>query len=342
MFDQIDFEYADSLARQALDHMSKHKVPASPDNFAIWFQYAARSDSNLSKTIDVLIGNRKPFTEQTNRDLVRLFILGDQQAAMSEKVRELVHGARNLLAGAIDDQSAQISKLEHVATQASQHDPKSLLAVLLDELLNANTRAAKLEASFSKTCQELDQVKETLARADQSAKTDALTGLANRRGLDERLKASQMRAMESGKPLTILLLDIDHFKRFNDKYGHQVGDQVLRLVASVFKEHLREEDFPARYGGEEMFAILEDTSLGVGKTTAERIRCKIAERKMHKRSTGEDLGLITASIGLAEFRAGETLGEMVERADRALYQAKRTGRNRTVTELELDADIAAA
>lgn len=160
-FDQIDFDYVAPLARKALDHMSRHDAPASPDNFVIWIQYVTSLDSNPNKTMDVLIGNRKPFTEQTNRDLVRLFLLGNQQAAMSEKIRELVHGARNLLAGVIDDQRAQISELENLVTQASEHNLKSLLAILLDELLNANTRATKLEACFSKTCQELDQVKET-------------------------------------------------------------------------------------------------------------------------------------------------------------------------------------
>ena len=340
-FDSIEFDYAASLAKQALEHMNKHKVPPSPDNFQIWFKYAARSSVDLNRTIDVLIGNRKPFSEQTNSELVRIFLLGNDRGDIPDKVRSLVNRAKELLTNAIDSQNAQILSLRDVAAQADLTDPKALISNLLDELLRATSRAQNLEASFTSATQELDKVRETLARSDQNARTDALTGLANRRGLDERLHAAQIRAMESGDALSILLIDIDHFKRFNDTYGHQVGDQVLRLAAGVFKEQLRESDFPARYGGEELIGVLDSTELSTARAIAERVRRKIAERRMHRRSTGEELGAITVSIGVAEFRPGESIGDLVERADQALYQPKRSGRNRTMTEVDLDGDIAA-
>jgi diguanylate cyclase len=147
--------------------------------------------------------------------------------------------------------------------------------------------------------------------------------------------------METGGALSVLLIDIDYFKQFNDTYGHQVGDQVLRLTAGVFRDLLREADFAARYGGEELIGVLEGASLKTARDIAERIRVTVAERKMRKRSTGEELGAITVSIGVAEFQPGESIGDLVERADRALYQAKRSGRNRTATELDLEDDLAA-
>lgn len=321
--------------------MSRHGVPPNPDNFSIWFRYAARSSAELNKTIDVLISNRKTFDEQTNRDLVSICLLGGHRADLSDTVRDLVNSARGMLTSAIDDQNAHILALEGFAVQASEDDPKSMISKLVDELLKASSRATTLEAGFARTSRELDKVRESLARSDQSARTDALTGLSNRRGLDEELRAAQVRAMESGSPLSVLLMDIDHFKRFNDTYGHQVGDQVLRLAAGVFKEQLRDSDFPARYGGEEMIGVLENTKLDAARAIAERIRRKISERKMTKRSTGEGLGIISVSIGVAEFRPGEPIGDLIERADRALYQAKRTGRNRTVTETEIADDVAA-
>lgn len=335
-FEFIDLDYAVSLSKQALDYMSRHRVPPSPDNFAIWFRYAARSSAELNKTIDVLIGNRKSFDEQVNRDLVRIYLAGDQPADVSSKVRDLVISARTLLTSAIDDQTVHISALRDLSAQASQGDPNVLISKLVDELLKATSRATRLESNFFKTSQELDQAREALARSDESARTDSLTGLSNRRGLDEQMKAAQMRVMEAGAPLSIMLVDIDHFKRFNDTHGHQIGDQVLRLVAGAFKEQLREDDFPARYGGEEMIAVLENTKLETARAIAERVRNKISERKMTKRSTGEELGKLSVSIGVAEFRLGESIGDLVERADRALYQAKRTGRDRTVAETELE------
>jgi len=340
-FDSIDFDYADSLAKQAMDLMSKYRVPPSPDNFSIWFRYAARSSAELNKTIDVLIGNRRPFDEATNRDLVRIYLLGDQQGDLSDKIRKLVHSARDLLTSAIDDQKVQIKTLHDVSIRADQADPKFLIGNLLDELLKATSRAKTLEISFVKTSHELDKMRETLARSDQSAKTDPLTGLANRRGLDEKLHAAQIRAMERGDALSILLVDIDHFKRFNDTYGHRVGDQVLRLTAGMFRQQLRHSDFAARYGGEELIGVLEDADLKTTQAIAERIRVAVCERKVRKRSTGEDLGAITVSIGVAEFQPGESVTDLIERADRALYCAKHAGRNRTATELDLEGDQAA-
>jgi diguanylate cyclase len=340
-FDSIDFDYADSLAKQAMDLMSKYRVPPSPDNFSIWFRYAARSSAELNKTIDVLIGNRRPFDEATNRDLVRIYLLGDQQGDLSDKIRKLVHSARDLLTSAIDDQKAQIKTLHDVSIRADQADPKFLIGNLLDELLKATSRAKTLEIGFVKTSHELDKMRETLARSDQSAKTDPLTGLANRRGLDEKLHAAQIRAMERGDALSILLVDIDHFKRFNDTYGHRVGDQVLRLTAGMFRQQLRHSDFAARYGGEELIGVLEDADLKTTQAIAERIRVAVCERKVRKRSTGEDLGAITVSIGVAEFQPGESVTDLIERADRALYCAKHAGRNRTATELDLEGDQAA-
>jgi len=341
IFDSLDLDYAGSLARQAMDLMSQHRIPPSPDNFSIWFQYVARSSTELNRTIDVLIGNGKTFDDVINRDLVRTYLIGGQQANLSDKIGGLVSSAKELLASAIDDQNTQIKTLQDVSTQAEIADPKALIGSLLDELLKATSRAKNLEIGFDKTSQELDELRETLAQSDRSAKTDPLTGLANRRALDEVLYAAQIKAMETGGALSVLLVDIDYFKQFNDTYGHQVGDQVLRLTAGVFRDLLREADFAARYGGEELIGVLEGAELKTARDVAERIRATVSERKMRKRSTGEELGAITVSIGVAEFQPGESIGDLVERADRALYQAKRSGRNRTATELDLEDDLAA-
>jgi diguanylate cyclase len=148
--------------------------------------------------------------------------------------------------------------------------------------------------------------------------------------------------MESGKPLSIILVDVDHFKAFNDRFGHQFGDQVLRLIAQALKGGLRTYDLAARFGGEELVAVLPGADVGVTRAVAERIRQAVANRQITRRSTGELLSGITVSMGVAQFVPGEPLASLLERCDRALYAAKRAGRNRTVTELEVAADNAAA
>lgn len=128
------------------------------------------------------------------------------------------------------------------------------------------------------------------------------------------------------------MVDIDHFKRFNDTHGHQVGDQVLRLVAKTLTDCVRAGDLPARYGGEEFAVVLPKTGIQVARPIAERIRTTLAARKIIRRNTGEGLGGITISIGAALYHPGETPAALVARADSALYAAKRQGRNRLVVE----------
>ena len=133
------------------------------------------------------------------------------------------------------------------------------------------------------------------------------------------------------------MVDIDFFKKFNDNYGHQLGDQVLKLVAKTLTTSVREGDLPARYGGEEFSVVLPNADLEVAREIAERIRKRVGVKKIVKRSTGEDLGNITMSLGIARYDIGESMQELIKRADEALYAAKRTGRNRVLTEVDLKA-----
>ena len=199
-----------------------------------------------------------------------------------------------------------------------------------------------MEANFVEASKELDTIRDSLNKSEERAKTDTLTGLPNRRALEEFFRAAQMAAMESGEPLSVLLIDIDHFKKFNDNFGHGVGDQVLRLMASVLRERVRENDLPARYGGEELIAVLPGAELATCEVVAERIRRAISEARITRRSTGELLPTITVSIGVGQFRMGESMAELIERCDRALYRAKGAGRNRVVTEIEVDGELAVA
>src|SRR3981081_271174 len=121
----------------------------------------------------------------------------------------------------------------------------------MNELAKAATRATKLERSFVEKTRELDAIRDSLNKSEERARTDTLTGLPNRRALDEFFRKAQIAAMENGEPLSVLLIDIDHFKKFNDDFGHGVGDQVLQLMARVLRERVRGIDLPARYGGGE-------------------------------------------------------------------------------------------
>jgi diguanylate cyclase len=344
--DDMDAEYAATIAERAIRLMSQQQVPATPDNFAVWFEYAMGTSPALRQTVDILIANKRRFEAGINRDLYATYIKPQSQAGeildFPEQLRSVMDSAREFLATAITDNRTQIEALGEVSSQChATSDPRPIIEKLVAELSNATIRAATLEDNFLASSQELDKIRDALKLAEQHSNTDALTGLANRRSLDEFLRLAQIAAMEKGEALSILLIDIDHFKRFNDSYGHQIGDQVLRLVAKILQESVREIDLVARYGGEELIAVLPGADLEACAAVAERIRLRVSNARLTRRATGQEIASVTVSIGVSQFRLAESAEAMIERCDCGLYQAKRLGRNRTVTENDIEGEDAA-
>jgi diguanylate cyclase len=347
VLDEVDFEYATAVAEKAMHSMSRHRVPPTPNNFHTWFKYSLGTSPDLKRAIDILVGNRRKFDATTNHDLFTTYV-GSHVAAdtdinnVSQQLHSVMASAKRFLTVAIADNRSQMRAMGDIADQGEVGvDPKLLVENLLNELAKAVSRSSKLEARFVESTRELDTIRDSLNKSEERAKTDALTGLPNRHALDEFFRNAQIAAMEQGQPLSVLLIDIDHFKTFNDNFGHGVGDQVLRLMANVLRERVREYDLPARYGGEELIAVLPGADLATCEAVAERIRRLISECQITRRSTGEILPSITVSIGVAQFQLGESMADLIERCDRALYLAKRTGRNRVVTEDQLDQERAA-
>jgi diguanylate cyclase len=343
-FDEVDFDYATVIADRVNRLMSQHRVPPTPNNFSVWFSYATGASPALRKTIDILVANKRKFDSATNRDLYATYInpLSDGDD-VPEQLQAVISSAKQFLATAISDNRTQIEALDEASSEyQAVGDPRPIIEKLVQELSNATKRASALEANFLEASGELDKIRDSLKLAEQHSNTDALTGLANRRALEEYFRSAQIAAMETGEPLSILMIDIDHFKKFNDSFGHQVGDQVLRVVARVLQECVREGDLAARYGGEELIAVLPGARLESCAGVAERVRHRISEARLTRRLTGEEISSITVSIGVAQFHLAESAEAMIERCDRALYQAKRSGRNRTVTENDIEGEIVAA
>jgi len=167
--------------------------------------------------------------------------------------------------------------------------------------------------------------REHLEEQRQKALIDPLTGLPNRAAWAERLEQEMLAWQENGGHLLMAMLDLDHFKRINDSYGHQAGDKVLKIVANELRKRLRSRDFIARFGGEEFVLLVPQTALGSGIELAETLRGAIEACPFHFK--GERV-TITLSIGITAFRSGERSDAVLKRADEALYRAKHLGRNR--------------
>ena len=205
---------------------------------------------------------------------------------------------------------------------------------------DAAARGSEVWAEFKKSRQELVgavaehvalalanlQLRDTLRR--QSVR-DALTGLFNRRYMEESLEREILRASRAHSTIGILLLDIDHFKRYNDTFGHDAGDALLREVGSLLKKQVRGEDIPCRYGGEEFLLIMSGAPLDIARQRAERLREAVKQLRIN--FNGQPLGTVTISIGVAMYpEQGSDAESVLRSADKALYKAKESGRDRVV------------
>src|SRR5450755_1518179 len=215
-FDELDFEYATTVAEEAMGAMAKQRVPPTPNNYHLWFKYSLGASSDLKRTIDILISNKRKFDKATNQDLFASYI-GSQaaEAAVVHQVSQQLHGvmdsAKNYLTAAIADNRTQMQAMDEVADQSQKGvDPKVLIENLVSELAKATARAAKLEANFAEKSRELDTIRESLNKSEERARTDALTGLPNRRALEEFFRQAQIAAMEKDEPLSVLLIDVDY------------------------------------------------------------------------------------------------------------------------------------
>jgi diguanylate cyclase len=201
-----------------------------------------------------------------------------------------------------------------------------------DQPEHVGERIDELERRLQEAQEAIRELRSRLARAERNASTDSLTGIGNRRGFSELLHGAVAEAGRRHEALSLLMIDIDHFKAFNDRYGHHVGDHVLRLVATALASLPGGAKAASRFGGEEFAVILPNVAVDDALALAERTRTALAARRFIMRGSGETLSQITISIGVAELRSREPSENLVRRADAALYRAKRAGRNCVVTD----------
>lgn len=222
----------------------------------------------------------------------------------------------------VDRHSSRVAKISRTYDLHAVTDPKTVLqAARL--LVDANK---ELQDHLASAKEEIRVQKRQIQSYMNQARTDELTGLPNRRVFDQELRRRLAQWERQGIPLTLVMLDVDHFKRFNDFHGHQTGDLVLREVAAIFERSARDMDVVCRYGGEEFGVVLPGTTLAQATLSAERIRNAVATNAVVV--DGSELR-VTISAGLAQALAGEKTNDLVGRADKALYAAKNAGRNFT-------------
>ncbi len=191
---------------------------------------------------------------------------------------------------------------------------------------DSSTLKGRLEESY----QQIKLLRSSLSQAQESVLKDPLTGTGNRRQFDVSMAKAIKSCEQKSAALSIVMCDIDHFKRVNDAFGHQVGDELIKMFARVIDGNIRESDTAIRYGGEEFAIILPTTDEQAAYAIAERIRRQFESKRLTVRETNQKVGQLTASFGVAQYWPGDSVDTLVQRADSKLYEAKSAGRNRVV------------
>ena len=223
---------------------------------------------------------------------------------------------------------------EKLSAAKTPDQVKGVVESLLRSTREMHETNKALEERLMLSKNEISNLQQSLEAIRAESLTDPLTGLGNRKYFDRMIETAVQDALATGEPLSLLMFDIDHFKSFNDSYGHLTGDQVLRLVGMSLKQTIKGQDITARYGGEEFAVVLPSTALRQALTVADHIRRAVMAKELKKKSTGEILGRVTISVGVSMLKPGDDPDALIERADACLYAAKRNGRNRVICEVD--------
>ncbi|QLC74298.1 GGDEF domain-containing protein [Pseudomonas sp. LPB0260] len=319
------------LLKQAVPLMMRHDIPPSPLHYALWYSYSKGDEPELNRRLDKIVNDFDSFPPETAAKLFRDFIIRgelEEARAGQQQVIELVDdiegdisrsvaGSRNyqlsLEQGLAALHEPLIDELPHVLTDL-QHSTQQMQDQ--HEKFLYRLRAAQ---------DEIQHLRSQLERAHLAATLDSLTRVFNRNAFT-RLLEQTLNGDHQG--VALVMLDIDHFKQFNDQYGHPLGDRVLQTIGQLLRDTLPPRAMAARYGGEEFCIILRECfDLESAGAFAEQLRLKIQSLRIKVRRTDQVLDSITASFGFALAEAGDTVESLLTRADDALYQAKRNGRN---------------
>ena len=328
---------------RALGAIKQLQLSAIPQNYELLYAFIAATDKELCNALRCALETHSSLTNEMAASIYKKYLDNQQVPERVEKVSSKVSQEMSDIMEVIEAASERTGhygeSLKGVNAKLSGIESPQQLQKVLGELFETTNDMAEynevLERRLANSKKKIDDLQMNLERTRLESFIDDLTGLNNRRRFDQTLELEMLEAAESGDPLCLLMIDIDRFKAFNDNFGHQTGDKVLRLVAQTMKTNIKGRDCAARYGGEEFTILLPHTKLAAAIILANQIREAVKTKELVKKSTGESLGHVTLSIGVSAYRKDETIPQFIERADVCLYTAKNAGRDNVKAETDL-------
>ena len=321
--------------RLTLELIGKHGLPTDPLNYCIWYDYVSGNNGELKAAIDDHLEKRGVFCPETSRQFYNQYVATDQEK-LTTLVREELNKVFSEIIGAVDTADKFFSRSasnmdvinESIVPNLSQDQLNMIVGQIKHEIKRLEGSSSSFKKQLQQANHEIDQLKRKMALYRTEALKDPLTQIDNRRGFEKNLADTINLTQAAGTSLCLIIADIDFFKKVNDTHGHLVGDNVIRMVATTLKDSIKGKDLAARIGGEEFAILLPDTPFDGAMKLANDIRLAFERLDLKKKSTGESLGQITLSFGVAAYREGEAADDFVNRADEALYGSKNTGRNK--------------
>lgn len=323
---------------RAINDVIDHGLFATPENYELWLHYQNNWTPALTNDMESYIKSGQPLDETTIEKLYERHLsstrLDSAVMLTGARLAKELADALDMLKSAGHRTEAFSENLDNAAQALDTGRLDSHQLMSLIKSLSSATRAmseenAELTQRLEVSSREVDDLRGHLQKVRLESLTDILTGLANRRMFEDTLRMRAKEATSLDYPLSLALCDIDFFKKFNDTWGHQTGDQVIRFVASVLKSYSLNDQLVARYGGEEFAIVIPRLTTAEARDLMEDIRHAVERKQLKRKSTDETLGRVTISIGIATLTKTESCASLIHRADEMLYVSKRTGRNRT-------------
>ncbi|WP_295799318.1 GGDEF domain-containing protein [uncultured Microbulbifer sp.] len=329
---------ATKFALSALQRMKKLGIAANPRNYAIWYEYYAGKNNDLKKSVDTVLSTKKAFDDQSSAEIYERYIAAGadtgRDGGFSERIDAIATHIVEALSTTQENAEGYGEALQSFSggleNAKSVDHVRELVRDIMERTDSMDAQSKELSRRVQDSAREISELRKALEDSRRDALTDGLTGIPNRKCFDQTLYDSMAKATAKGKPLSLILADLDHFKSFNDNYGHQLGDQVLRLIAKTLEDGLGDLGMVSRYGGEEFAIVLPEANTDSAVDVAQTLLNKVASKRIVTKRSDEGMGTVTMSFGVTTFAPGEDLSDFLERADRALYAAKDGGRNQVV------------
>lgn len=339
-------EKSKRIFAQILDIFEEQSISPTPLNYYVWYNYIKGDNPKFRQEMDSALNDPFGYNDRLGKRLYEAYLSNEDEAdnQFDRSLKRLISSIikkMDFWSERLSKQADELLKAQNSLSNddLNQEQLKSLTSKVLESASSMKDATENFNDYILGTQDEIAHLREQLIEAKAQVMTDELTEVGNRKSFNNTIIELTESAKENPGSLSLIMTDIDHFKRFNDEFGHLVGDSVLRYFTSIIKKDKQKNESLSRYGGEEFAILIADSDKNSAIQRAEEIRKSIQEAKLKRKGSTKELGKITASFGVSNYRGeSETIDEFINRADEALYLAKESGRNQVKSEDDLPKD----